>query len=142
MKAQVNKIFESEKNISPNDKPLYHKNCGETMIEAGIKKYGINADYKQISKCFAPFGHGCMTGKTCGAFAGAVGVIGLLFAEEKPTDNKIMKQAVKEFSNKFFEKYESNDCAYIRKHHLTPRGCDQTIEDTAVILEEVLKKYL
>lgn len=141
MIEEMNKILAQDASLPKETKHLYHKNCAETIIEAAIKTYLPSVSYKQFAKCFAGFGHGCQTGKTCGAFASSVAVIGLLMTEDKPNENKKMKQATRDFVKAFFNRYESNECAYIRKYNKSKVGCEEVIRDTGKILKEVLDKY-
>ena len=86
-------IKKEEYSKPDNEKALYHKNCGETLIEALKIKYELDIDDK-VFKMLAPYGFGIQIGNTCGAFAGGVAAIGLMFTEDKPSTRDTRKEIV------------------------------------------------
>lgn len=135
-------IKKEEHSKIDEEKPLYHKNCGETLIEALSVKYEIDIDTKAF-KMLAPYGFGLNSGKTCGAFAGGVAAIGLMFTEDKPSTNDKMKEIVKKWVEVYTKKFGSIDCEYIRPRHKDPiRGCLKVQEEAGKLFEEFIKEYI
>ncbi|MGV8907175.1 MAG: C-GCAxxG-C-C family protein [Acetobacterium sp.] len=103
---------------------LYHMNCAETMLRAANDKY----DLKLSDDCFhmlQGFGAGFYAEKTCGAFCGSLAALGVLYTEERPSDQAIMTKAAKRLVEEFEEEFGSLNCDYIKAHHRDPvTGCN------------------
>jgi len=134
------KVEENSK--AEEEKIYYHKNCGETLIEALKIKYELDID-ENIYKMLAPYGFGLQTGNTCGAFAGGIAAIGLMFTEDKPSINDKMKEIVKSWVETYIEKFGSINCSDVRPNHMDPkRGCLKVMEEAGTLFEEFIIKYL
>lgn len=135
--------IKKEENLkSDSEKALYHKNCGETLIEALKIKYELDIDDK-VFKMLAPYGFGIQTGNTCGAFAGGLAAIGLMFTEDKPSTNEKMKEIVKKWVEVYTEKFGSINCSYIRPRYMDPvRGCLKVMEEAGTLFEGFIKDYI
>ncbi len=135
-------IKKEEFSKKDDEKPLYHKNCGETLIEALTIKYEIDIDAKAF-KMLAPYGFGLGRGKTCGAFAGGVAAIGLMFTLDKPSTNDNMKEIVKKWVDVYTKRFGSIDCEYIRPRHKDPiRGCLKVQEEAGELFENFIREYI
>ncbi len=142
MLEEIRRIFKKEETFPLDKRHLYHKNCGQTLIEACVKKYNIDIDEK-VYKCYIPYGFGCGVGKGCGAFHGCIGAIGLLFTEDSPSENLLVKEVTKEWALMFCEEFGSLDCDYIRPRHKDEiLGCRVVMERSGVLFEKLMDKYL
>ena len=133
----------NESELKPeNEKQLYHKNCGETVMEALKIKYELNIDDNAI-KMLAPYGFGLQRGKTCGAFASGVAAIGMMFTEDKPSTNQKMKEIVGKWVDVYIKKFGSINCDYIRPNHMDPvKGCLKVQEEAGALFEDFIKDYI
>ena len=101
------------------EQPLYHMNCAETLLRAANDKYDFDLSPESY-KMLQGFGAGFYSEKTCGAFSGSLAALGLLYAEERPTDQAKISKAAKLLVKEFEEEFGSIDCAYIKKYHRDP----------------------
>jgi len=101
------------------EQPLYHMNCAETLLRAANDKYdfGLTAD---SFKMLQGFGAGFYSERTCGAFSGALAALGLLYTEERPSDQAKMTKAAKLLVREFETEFGSIDCDQIKKQHRDP----------------------
>lgn len=136
----IQEMREEQYSYPEEQQHLYHKNCGETLIEACIKKYEIDIDERVYKTC-APYGFGCGVGKGCGCFAGTIATIGLLFTLDKPSDNIRMKEITKHWANTFLDHFKSIDCEYIRSHKKGD-SCLPVQEEAAKLFEDFMKQYI
>lgn len=94
------------------DKFMKGYDCSQVVIAKYAEKLGLSEEIaNKVSACF---GGGMMQADTCGAFTGALMVIGLKyghFDEETLLAQKdIMMTKTAEFKKLFFEKFESCNC--------------------------------
>ena len=133
--------IESE-NKYGNKKKLYHYNCAEILLNASNDYYKLGIDPKFL-KAIVPFGGGFYSEKTCGALTGGIAALGLLFAEEKPTNNEKLKEITKKWVEVFEKEFSSLDCKEIKPLHRDEiRGCAPVMTRSAELLEGVIKEYL
>lgn len=138
MKKIINELIERELKYG-DKKDLFHCNCAEILLMSANEKYSLKLDDKTI-KAVTPFGGGIYSERTCGALCGSVAAIGVLFAENKPTSNKIMKEKTKELVKSFEEEFGSLECSYIKKHHRsTTEGCKYVEIKAGEILEKIIE---
>lgn len=138
----VDDIRKESDEKSEDERDLYHKNCGETLIEALKIKYELDIGSKEF-KMLAPYGFGLQRGKTCGAFAGCIAVIGLMFAEDKPSTNDKMKEITGKWVDLYTERFGSINCEYVRSNHMDPkRGCINVQEEAGELFVDFIKEYL
>lgn len=94
------------------DKFMKGYDCSQVVIAKYAEKLGLSEE--MANKVSACFGGGMMQADTCGAFTGALMVIGLKyghFEEETLLAQKdIMMTKTAEFKKLFFEKFESCNC--------------------------------
>ena len=141
LKEQAKMYIESE-NKYGDKKELYHYNCAETLLNASNDYYGLEVDTKFL-KAIVPFGGGFYSEKTCGALTGGIAALGLLFAEEKPTNNEKLKEITKKWVEVFEKEFSSLDCKEIKPLHRDEiRGCAPVMTRSAELLEGVIKEYL
>ncbi len=141
MREEIQKIFDKEEEYPKEERRLYHKDCGETTLEAIINKYDIDVS-RDVLKCVMPYGFGMHSGKTCGCVAGPVAAIGLLFAKELPNDNALMKEVTRKWIKKFTEEFGSIDCSHVRKNHRDDiLGCKVVQLRAGEIFEELMREY-
>lgn len=135
-------IKKEEQSKPDDEKYLYHKNCGETLIETLNIKYELGID-KKAYRMLAPYGFGLCSGRTCGAFAGCVAAIGVMFAYDKPCDNKKMKEVTEKWVSTYVDTFGSIDCSYLRKRYRDPKkGCLAFMEQTAQLFEKFIEEYI
>ena len=138
LKNKVIEVYERELKYG-QDKELYHLNCAEVLLIAANEKYKLDLDNKTL-KAIAPFGGGIGCEKICGALSGSVAAIGVLFTEDKPTTNTVMKEKRKKLVQAFEDAFGSIECAYIKKHHRDEVfGCKFVEIKAGEILQEIIE---
>ena len=124
--------------------------CSQAILSTYGQELGI--DKATALKISAPFGGGmARMGETCGAVTGAFMVIGLKYAKDKESKEKLYGLV-----NKFAEKFKSKNGSILCKELLgcnigTPEGmkvvkeegfidtlCPKLVKDVAEILEDIL----
>lgn len=140
LKNEAIKYIESE-NKYGDQKDLYHYNCAETLLNASNDYYKLDLDSKTF-KLMVPFGGGFFLERTCGAFTGGVAAIGAMFAEDKPTNNEILKEITKKWTQAFEKEFGSLDCKEIKPIHRDEvKGCGSVMVRAAELLESVISEY-
>lgn len=135
----VKEYIDSEKTYG-EERTLHHYNCAETLLNSCNDYYKLGLDPK-AKKMAVPFGGGLYKEKTCGVLTGGLMAIGVLFAEDKPTDQATMKAVTREFVERFEQFFGSTDCAAIKESHRHPQGkCAPVMMAGAALLEEILKE--
>lgn len=106
------------------EKSLYHMNCAEVMLRAANDKYGFNLSEESF-RMLQGFGAGFYSERTCGAFSGSLAALGVLYTEERPSDQAKMTEAAKLLVKEFEEEFGSLNCDYIKAHHRdSVSGCN------------------
>ncbi len=140
LRDQASKYIESE-NQYGDKKALYHYNCAETLLYSANDYYKFDID-PSFLKAIVPFGGGFYSERTCGALTGGIAVLGILFAEDKPTNNVKLKEATKYWVEVFEKEFNSIDCKTIKELHRDDiKGCGPVMEKSAQLLEELIKKF-
>ena len=133
-------------------------NCSQSVVLAF--KDLFNIDEETLLKIASPFGGGMgRLRETCGAFSGALIVIGLLYGYNTPEIGEIKKELyekVQEIGKKFEEKNGSLVCRTLlnlKEMHSAPtpekrdenfykrRPCISIIENSVSILDEFIKNH-
>jgi len=124
--------------------------CSQAILSAYGKELGI--DNKTALKIASAFGGGmARMGETCGAVTGAFMVIGLKYAVDKNSKDKVYA-VVKEFVDGFKARNRSIVCKELLGYDMsTPEGmnaikekklvgtiCPKLVKDAAEILEQIL----
>ena len=105
--------------------------CSQVVVAHFADRLGISAEV--ANKVAACYGGGMMEKGPCGAYTGALMVIGLKcghWNEENIMEQKgIMMQKSAEFKQKFYEKFASNKCRDLLGYDVTvPEEFQQAIE--------------
>lgn len=105
--------------------------CSQVVVAHFADRLGISAEV--ANKVAACYGGGMMEKGPCGAYTGALMVIGLKYGhwnEENIMEQKgIMMQKSAEFKQKFYEKFASNKCRDLLGYDVTvPEEFQQAIE--------------
>jgi len=138
MKKCIEEIIAKEMALDEDIRPLYHRNCAETLLMAANKKYDLGLEDRYY-KAVCPYGAGLQSGKTCGALLGSLASIGILFAEDKPTENEKMKALTEAYVTQFLAFFESQDCELIKPRHQDENEtCTPVKIKAGELLEELL----
>lgn len=126
--------------------------CSQAIFSAYGRDFGI--DDKTAMKIASAFGGGmARMGETCGAVTGAFMVIGLAYAVDKNSKDKVYS-IVREFVDAFEARHGAIVCKELLGYDMrTPEGmhaikekklidaiCPKLVRDAAEILEEILAK--
>jgi C_GCAxxG_C_C family probable redox protein len=140
LKEEAIKYIESE-NKYGDKKELYHYNCAETLLNASNDYFKLGVDLKFL-RAIVPFGGGFYSERTCGALTGGIAALGLMFAEDKPTNNEKLKEITKRWVEAFEKEFSSIECKEIKPLHRDEiKGCEPVMSRAAELLEEVINKY-
>lgn len=86
--------------------------CSQVVLTYFAERLGISEE--MANKVSACFGGGMMQGATCGAFTGALMVIGLKYghfdADTLLSQKDVMMEKYAKFRTLYFEKFETNEC--------------------------------
>gem|GEM_PF-6473466 len=99
LRDEVKKYIEYELKHG-SQRELYHYNCAQSILHGSNDYYDLQLDPKAL-KMIVPFGGGMYTENTCGMLTGGIAVIGILFAEEMPTQNLKMKEITRYWTEEF-----------------------------------------
>lgn len=118
----------------------YDLNCAETMLYAANEEYDMKLT-KETLKTMAAFGGGMGIESVCGAIAGSLAAISILFTKERGHES----DRVKKLSIEFFEKYEkllgTNNCALLKEKYRNEESrCGLMIEGAAKVLDEIITR--
>ncbi len=105
--------------------------CSQVVVSHYAEETGISEE--SANKVAACFGGGMFQADTCGAFTGALMVIGLKYGHydsEKLSEQKeVMMTKSGEFKKKFFEKYPSCSCRELLGYDISdPEGLKEAVE--------------
>jgi C_GCAxxG_C_C family probable redox protein len=129
--------------------------CSQAILTEYCELFDL--DEETALKISAGFAGGMRNGKACGAFTGAIMVLGLKFGTEgceKAEGRKKVYEAVVEFTKRFEQLHGSTDCEKLLGCNIgTPEGmlkakeenlfitiCPKCIKNAAEILESMLNK--
>ncbi|MBC3887197.1 hypothetical protein GH810_02595 [Acetobacterium paludosum] len=139
MEKQVEKYNVFGKDKPVEEQPLYHMNCAETLLRAANDKYDLNLN-DDCYKMLQGFGAGFYSGKTCGAFSGSLAALGVLYTDERPSDQAKMTQATKLLVKEFEAEFGSLDCDYIKEYHRdSVTGCNPVKIRAAQVFNRVVE---
>lgn len=118
----------------------YNLNCSETILYAANEEYNLNLDKKAL-KLMAAFGGGMGVEGVCGAITGALGVLGVIFVEEKAHESEKIKSLSKEFIEEFKKRLGTENCSELKKRYKNEDiRCWKMIQTSGEILEEIIKR--
>jgi C_GCAxxG_C_C family probable redox protein len=120
-------------------------NCSQAVLSSYSEQFGL--DCEKACKVATGFGGGMRMGGTCGAFTGALMVLGLKYgnttAEDKKAKAKTYKK-VEEYTNRFKTRNDYCDLSTpegmkeAKDKNLFSSICPRMIQDAVEILEEML----
>lgn len=105
--------------------------CSQVVTAHFAEQLGVTEELaNRMSACF---GGGMMQADTCGAFVGALIVIGLKYGHYNPehllAQKDVMMEKSAEFKKKFFEKRTTCNCKELLGYDVsTPEGFQQALE--------------
>lgn len=129
--------------------------CSQVVVSHYAAELGISEEL--ANKVAACFGGGMLQADTCGAFTGALMVIGLKYGHydsgKLQTQKEVMMAKSGEFRKKFFEKHPTCNCKELVGYDVsTPEGfkeavgtgrmmsfCPKLVKDVIEVLDEMLK---
>ena len=105
--------------------------CSQVVVAHFAERLGVSAEI--ANKVAACYGAGMMEKGPCGAYTGALMVIGLKYGhwnEEGIMEQKgILMQKSAEFKQKFYEKFETSNCKELLGYDVTvPEEFQQAID--------------
>lgn len=120
---------------------LYHYNCAQSILHGANDYYKLNLDPKSM-RMIVPFGRGMCIESTCGMLSGGIATIGVLFAEDMPTQNLKMKEITQYWIEQFESEFKNTNCSFIKANKPeNEENCSNLILKAADILEGVIEKY-
>lgn len=118
----------------------YDLNCAETILYAANEAYGLNMDKKTL-KTMAAFGGGMAVEETCGALAGSLAVLGVLFVKDRAHENDKIKELATEFFERFRSKLSSDNCKKLKElYRNDEERCSRIVFAAAEILDEMVEE--
>lgn len=129
--------------------------CSQVVVSHYAAELGISEEL--ANKVAACFGGGMLQADTCGAFTGALMVIGLKYGHydsgKLQAQKEVMMAKSGEFRKKFFEKHPTCNCKELVGYDVsTPEGfkeavetgrmmsfCPKLVKDVIEVLDEMLK---
>lgn len=146
--------------MTRTEKAIYYfkngYNCAQSVLISFNDDFKLNeTDLLKIS-CGLGAGMGRLQ-KTCGAVSGAYLILGLYFGKYLKEDDQSREKTyklIREFDEKFNNKYKTTDCKtllncdlsteegkqYFFKNELVDMVCAKCIEDSVKILESIIKE--
>lgn len=113
-------------------------NCAEKVLYGANEVYGLGLDTKAL-KMAAAFGGGMGTGRTCGAVAAALMVIGAVKTEKVAHQSPEVKAMAVKFQEDYEGRMKSIDCAPLKEMHADETiGCSKIIETAAEVLDQLM----
>lgn len=116
----------------------YDLNCAETILYAANEEYNLGLSHETL-KAVAGFGGGMAVEEVCGAAAGAVAVIGIMFTNQRAHESDRIKKLAGAFMKAFNEKLGTYSCRQLKKMYRTENErCSRMILDASDVLEEIV----
>lgn len=116
----------------------YDLNCAETILYAANEEYELGLSHETF-KSMAGFGGGMAVEGVCGAAAGAVAVIGIMFTNQRAHESDRIKKLVEEFMKSFNEKLGTYNCKQLKERYRTEdEKCSRMVIDASDVLEEIV----
>lgn len=116
----------------------HNANCAEAVARAANDCYHLGLDEKAL-KLMSGYGKGFGVGSTCGALAGAMSIVSLLFVEDKAHTTPGFDDACAGFMKAYEEKLKSTNCSELKGMYRSDETrCLKTVELSAEVLEAYL----
>ncbi|MDL2235069.1 C-GCAxxG-C-C family protein [Christensenellaceae bacterium OttesenSCG-928-L17] len=117
-------------------------NCAEHMLVGANHAYQLGLSPEAI-KLAAGFGGGVSTGDICGALAGGVMVLGVLFVNERAHESTRIKDLTQEYLRLYKEKMGEIDCTPLKERYRTDEiKCRDIVLTAALLLDNIVKREL
>lgn len=131
VEAQPNKEEEIMEEKVIREKFIEGYDCSQVVLSHFAEQMGISQDV--ANKIAACFGGGMLQADTCGAFTGALMVIGLKYGHYDPeqllAQKDIMMAKSAEFKKKYFENRTTCNCKELLGYDVsTPEGFQEALE--------------
>ena len=119
----------------------YDLNCAECIMHAANEEYDLGLS-KQTFKVMASFGGGMAIESTCGAATGAIGIIGIMFTNDRGHESPWVKEFTKEFMDRFYNELGTHNCTELKAQYRKGdiERCIVMIETAAKILDDIVKR--
>lgn len=118
--------------------PLFHMNCAEVLLRTANAEYNLGLSERDF-KLMTGFGGGFYSGKTCGAFIGALAALSAKYAEERPSTQEKVQQGAKLLVDAFTKEFGAMDCETIKAlHRDAVTACNPVKERSFKVLQEVI----
>ena len=129
-------------------------NCAQSIFSAFAGHFGVSSEF--ALRLAAPFGGGmAREGEACGALTGALMILGLQYAQDRPEDKDRIYGIAREFMAHFQQQHGAIRCSELLGHDIsTPEGlqaardenvfasvCPSLINETAKALIRFLKEH-
>lgn len=123
MKNEIRSIIEHEQSLG-EEKELYHINCAECVLTAANEYFKLDLDQKALN-AVSGFGGGMYAEKNCGALTGAVAALGILYKDNGPSKNELLKQKVNQMVTEFEARTSHVDCSVLKPFYEDKGGCNE-----------------
>lgn len=110
-------------------------NCAQAILKTFSDKLEISDE--TAMKLASGLGVGMYSGETCGAVSAAFITLGLKYGGSDRSKAKEVFKKVKQYENAFKEKNNSMNCKDLKSVY--KKDCKELVQDSAKILEELLK---
>jgi len=115
-------------------------NCAEAVLLICSERYGLDLTQKEIALLSA-FGGGMGTGRTCGAVAGALAVLGRLTVKDRAHSTEQFRPTTAGLVHAMDQALGSTECREIMPVFRTKElGCTRTVATTLDALDRYLKE--
>ncbi|SCY80139.1 C-GCAxxG-C-C family (seleno)protein [Alkaliphilus peptidifermentans] len=116
----------------------YDLNCAEAIIYAANEEYKLNLQ-KETLKAMSGFGGGMAVEGVCGAAAGAVAVLGILFTKEKAHETEGLKELTADLVNRVEDRLKTINCKELKDLYRDDiTKCKLVVIATADILDDIV----
>lgn len=117
-------------------------NCAEHVLVGANRAYSLGLPPEAL-KLAAGFGGGLASGDVCGALAGAVMVLGVLFVKQRAHESEKIKILTNELLDRYRAKMEDIDCTPLKEKYRTEElRCRDIILYAVEILDDIVAREL
>lgn len=113
-------------------------NCAESVLYAANEEYNLNLNENTL-KVMAGFGGGMAVGSTCGAIAGAVATISVMYTNLRGHESPKVKELTEKLYRGVEEKLSHADCKSLKDEYFDQdKRCKDIMIASADVLEEII----
>lgn len=117
-------------------------NCAEKILKGANKAYGLGLD-DHCCRLITGFCGGIYINHLCGAVAGGVAVLSMLFSRERSYEEAVLKEVIREFLMIYEDEMGSIICDTLMQDHRTPEsGCHNVVAKSAEVLDRVIMDHI